>query len=100
MPIWNTDLTKMSDEQLECLFADIKNEQDRRMTARKREAWRKVVDAISEYIDNFGNIIVYDEEGFHRITLDEYYTTSENYHTFGRLMPDYSEEDEDDDEDE
>ena len=96
MPIWNnTDLTKMSDEQLECLLADVKNEQDKRETARKREAWRKVIDAISEYIDNFDNIVVYNGDG--RTTfLDEYYITSENYHTYGRLMPDYSEDDDED----
>lgn len=95
MPIWNnTDLTKMSDEQLECLLADVKNEQDRRETARKREAWREVVNAISDYIDNFGSITIYDEDG-HTIFLDEYYITEENHHTLGRLMPDYEDDDED-----
>lgn len=95
MPIWNnTDLTKMSDEQLECLFADVKDEQERRETARKREAWQKVVDAITEYIDNFDSIVIYDENG-HTTFLDEYYITEENHHTLGRLMPDYEDDDED-----
>ena len=96
MPIWNnTDLTKMSDEQLECLFADVMNEQNRRETARKREAWQKVVDAITEYIDNFGGIAIFDEDG-HTTFLDEYYITEENYHTYGRMMPDYGEKDDED----
>lgn len=97
MPIWNTDLTKMSDEQLDCLLFDAKNEQERRKTAQKREAWREVINAISDYIDNFGSIIIYDEDG-HTISLDDYYITSENSHTLGRLMPSYGDEDDDEDE--
>lgn len=92
------NVSNLSDEQLHFLIFDAQNEQERRKNAQKREAWKKVVDAIAEYIDNFGDIFVHSEE-FQRITLDKYYTTSENYHTYGRLMPDYSEE-EDDDEDE
>ncbi len=94
------NVSNLSDEQLHCLIFDAQNEQERRKNAQKREAWKKVMDAISEYIDNFGDILVKDDGGFLCIALDEYYTTSKNYHTYGRLMPDYSEEDEDDDYDE
>ena len=90
MPFWNTYLTKMSDEQLECLLADAMNEQDRRKRDAKREAWKKVVNAITDFVGEFDSFVVCDDDNY-SIIVDERYLR-ENH--VGFLMSAEEEEDE------
>lgn len=59
-PSENFNLANLSDEQLDCLLFDAKNEQARRDTAKKKKYWAKVQEAIEEYLDNVGEIDIYD----------------------------------------
>ena len=54
------NFTNLSDSQLECLIFDAKNEKARRDTEKKKKYWAKVCEAIQEYVDNVGEINVFD----------------------------------------
>ena len=87
------NVSTLSDEQLECLISDAKNEQENRKRNAKREAWKKVINAIADFVDEFDSFVVCDDDNY-SIIVDERYLY-ENH--VGFLM---SAEEDDDDEDE
>lgn len=61
-PSENFNLANLSDDQLDCLLFDAKNELARRDTEKKKKYWAKVCEAITEYVENVGEIDIYDFE--------------------------------------
>lgn len=66
------NVSTLSDDQLNCLIFDIKNEQERRKNTQKREAWKKVVDAITDFVGEFDSFVVCDDDNY-SIIVDERY---------------------------
>ena len=64
----NFNFANLSDSQLDCLLFDAKNEKARRDTEKKKKYWAKVQEAIEEYLENVGEINVYDS--YNRVLLD------------------------------
>lgn len=56
------EITKLTDEELKKLSADIQKVLEGRKNTRKKEAWRKLAEALEEYLTEFGDI-EYSYEG-------------------------------------
>lgn len=50
------DITKLTDEELKKLSTEIQKVLNNREEARKKEAWRKLAEALEEYLTEFGDI--------------------------------------------
>lgn len=57
------DYKAMSDNELEMGISIMQNELRNRKERKRTEAWKKVVTAMQEFIEDFGNIQVYDSSG-------------------------------------
>lgn len=56
------DITKLTDEELKKLSTEIQKILNNREETRKKEAWRKLAEALEEYLTEFGDI-EYSYEG-------------------------------------
>lgn len=57
------ELTKLTDEELKKLSAEIQEVLNNRKEMKKKEAWRKLAMALEEYLTEFGDIeYAYDGE--------------------------------------
>lgn len=56
------DITKLTDEELKKLSTEIQKVLNNREETRKKEAWRKLAEALEEYLTEFGDI-EYSYEG-------------------------------------
>ena len=52
----------LSDDELSVLMNGIQSEINDRRTCAKKEAWKRVVDAINAYAENYGPIEIYEED--------------------------------------
>lgn len=50
------DITKLTDEELKKLSTEIQKVLNNREETRKKEAWRKLAEALEEYLTEFGDI--------------------------------------------
>ena len=67
------EITKLTDEELKKLSADIQKVLENRKNTRKKEAWRKLAEALEEYLTEFGDI-EYSYEG------EEIYISAGNHY--------------------
>ena len=64
----NTDFNLMTDEELDELITKAKETQERRLKGRKLDSWKKVMQAVQDYIIDFGMIELIIED--YNATLD------------------------------
>ena len=68
-------LTALNDDQLAEVIAKAQEIHTARQNARKEEDWNKVMDAIYNYIEKYGDICVEDENGC--VWIDKHSDSSE-----------------------
>ena len=60
---------QLSDEDLQVLFNAISKEKIVRDTKAQKESWRRVIEALTSYIDDYGDIIITDNRDGDGIVL-------------------------------
>lgn len=74
-------LAELNDRELAELIAKAKEIHEARQRVRKEEDWRKVMDAIHDYTEKYGEICVEDEGGC--VWIDKHIDSSE----IGQISP-------------
>lgn len=63
MSQYSGSVQHLSDQDLQGLAHEISLEMERRVNAKQEKSWRAVVDAIQAYNKEYGEIIIFDNDG-------------------------------------